>query len=589
MAENPITSLIESLRASGEAFFCEENQIAPELWRSALASAAPLPSIRQIQIAVETWDAGLLTALARVFPAADTLDFSQTLSLGGDRASLDELLSAFWEHPLKSLSVVGIRRWTRPLPASVPAFQGTIESLALPAAKAAGLGAFLAEKGPFLRLEALAVGVVDSVADLLAACPALVSLSVYLDPKYTPRLALESSTLEHLSVGIVKRPAAVTLALTGSLPGLKTLDLQHHGEARVDAGSLAALLATARASLESIAIHGDAGWELASAAGSALAALPGPRLPDLEVSLNGQGRAPEGLARERWGQLESLLPLGFAIDPASMMAICERPGSFRALVPHLRATLTALHLTRDMGHEFLLEEPELLAPLARLRSLDFFDAHALTSERLERLLAALPGLERLRLTNNYNLDFRRLQVHSAHLTELTITHFHCLETFDLDLPRLARLELDNCDGNTIDGLDQRREVGAGIVYGNFPLLLLSGLLDGEASVQAPALRELVIWHNPYTLGPMLAFEELRVDIGCKVGHPALEQLACHNTPHLRRLRLRHLPSLTSVAVSLLLDEGPGTTWLEEATLEGLPAACEVELCSLSPGRKGIAL
>jgi hypothetical protein len=589
MPVNPVSALLDSLRSSGETLFCEENQLAPEVWQRALAAAAPLPAIRQLKLAVESWDARLLVALARVFPAVDTLDFSQTMSLGGDRASLDELLAAFWNHPLTSLSVTGLRRWTKPLPPSLPAFQGTLEFLSLPAAKAAGIGAFLAEKSPFPRLEALAVGVVDSVVAVVAACPALRSLSVFIDPKYTPRLVLESSTLEDLSVSIVKRPADTSLTLAGSLPSLRQLDFHHAGAAQVDPGSLATLLATARASLESLSLSGSPGWELAGAAGRALAALPGPRLPVVEVRLGAENRAPGALARQRWGQLESLLLAGFEVDPVSMLEICDRPEFFRALVPHLPAALLSLELNQDAAHDFLLEEPELLAPLTHLEALHLRDAEGLTSERLARLIAALPGLERLRLTSNHNPACRRLGVRSAKLRELTVSHFHCLETFELDLPALEQLELDNCDRGTLDGLDQRPEVGEGIVYGNFPLLVLSDLLDGAASVQAPGLRELLLWHNPYSLGPLVVFEELRVDIRCLAGHPALEKLVCHNTPHLRRLQLRRLPALRSVHAGVLLDEGPGTTWLEEVSLDGLPEGCEVDLCSLSPGRRGLAL
>jgi hypothetical protein len=205
------------------------------------------------------------------------------------------------------------------------------------------------------------------------------------------------------------------------------------------------------------------------------------------------------------------------------------------------------------------------------------------------LLAALPGLGSLKLINNHNPACRRLVVRSDRLRTLALTHFHSLETFAFDTPRLEQLEFDNCDGGMVGLLAQRPEVGDGVVYGNFPLLFLAALLDGDPAAQAPALRELVIWHNPYGMGIMLAFEHLRMDIECRAGHPRLEQLTCHNTPHLRRLTLRHLPALQSVHVGQMIDEGPGTTWLEEAHLEGLPAGCEVDLCSLSPGRKGIAL
>ena len=228
-----------------------------------------------------------------------------------------------------------------------------------------------------------------------------------------------------------------------------------------------------------------------------------------------------------------------------------------------------------------------MAVFGAARGLYVFGAQELTSAGLESLLRAMPALESLRLVNNANPAMDVLAVRSGSLERVVLTHFHALRRVEFDAPALRKLELDNCDDGAIEAYNDRAGVGDGIVYGPLIERFLSALLDGSPALRLPALRDLSLWNNPYSVGPLLAIEALRTSVSCLAGHPALERLQVYNAAHLRSLTLRSLPKLARVTVSQYDDEGPGTTWLESVDLRGLPEGCDVSVGALTEGRVGL--
>ena len=568
MSHGAVVTFLQSLREQ-RAAHCEGADVAwtGESWRDALASAAEVPSVRHVTLPPIAWDAASLAALRRAFPNAVSLDLQQLASPSHPRATHADLLSTFWDAPLRALRGDGFGA-AAGLPEGVPGFAGTLEALHLRDAPA---------------------GFVERLITRLGSRSTLRAVTLAVDARHDPRVTLIGDTLEAVTVRVRTRPAGAALTFAGRLPALRAFSLlaQRGDHTEIDLPSLGALLVGARATLTRVVLRAPHAGRHAAALADALAASPGPALPTLEVERLpiGDPEAPEARA-EDFAHLQRVRARGFAVDPAACLAVVDRAEHLHALAEPLSA-LASLHLVGDV-HDFLLRDPAQLSVFRAARSLDVRNAGALTRDGLLTLLQALPALTSLRLTNNHNPQMDLLSVRSASLESACFTHFHALRGFDLDAPSLRALTLDNCDAAALEPTPAVREVdGATVtIYGDFVERFLASLLDGDAAVRLPALRFLSLWNNPIGTGALGAIEAMRVEVACRAGHPSLRALHLQNVAHLRRLTLRRLPAFTTLTVSQCDDARPGTTWLEAVDLAELPAGCDVKLCALSPGRVG---
>lgn len=569
MSHSPVATFLRSLLDDR----AEHLEGAPpdwtsESWHAALAVADAVPTVRRVALPELAWDVAGLADLRRVFPHAASFHLKQVASPTHPRATLADLLSTFWNAPLRALHTQGFRA-DGELPDGVPGFAGTLEALHLHGARP---------------------GVVERIIDRMGTRSRLREVTLAVDALRDGRVALESDTLDAVTVHVRKRPAGASLAFACRLPVLRELSLvaPRDDQTALDVASLCAVVVGARSTLRRVTLRAPHAWRHAVTLAETLAAAPGASRPELVVERLPRREldTPEARA-EDFAHLQRVRALGFAVDPVACLAVVDRPEHLHALAAPLSG-LDALDLVGDV-HGFLLRDPSRFATFAAARTLKFFDAGALTRDGLVALLAALPALTSLRLYNNHNPHMDGLTVRSASLESMYVTHFHALREFDVDAPALRELELDNCEVDPLDTLTARGVIQPvnTTIYGAYGERFLAALLEGDVALRLPALRVLSLRNNPIGFGSLQAIESMRVDVACRAGHPALRALHLANVPHLRTLTLRHLPALTTLSVHQCDDQGLGTTWLESADLAGLPDGCDVTLCAQSPGRAGI--
>lgn len=568
MSHGAVATFLQSLREQrAEHTEGADSEWTRASWHEALATAAEVPSVRRVALPPMAWDAAGLASLRRLFPRARSFQLKQVASPAMQRATLSDLLSVFWDAPLRALRADGFGA-AAALPEGVPGFASTLEAI---------------------HLRDAPPGLVEHLVARLGSRATLREVTLAVDACHDPCVTLASDTLEAVTVYVRKRPAGAALTFAGRLPALRDFSLfaPRDDRTELDLPSLATLLVNARTTLTRIALRAPDAWRHAAALAEALSATPGPARPTIEVERLPRGDPEAAEARaEDFAHLQRVRALGFAVDPAACLAVVDRGEHLRALVDPL-STLDTLRLVGD-AHDFLLRDPSQLSVFRAVRSLDVLNAGALTRDGLLALLQALPALTALRLTNNHNSQMDVLAVRSASLESACFTHFHALRGFDLDAPALRALTLDNCDADALDPIHEARGVDGATVttYGNLVERLLAALLDGDAAVRLPALCVLSLWNNPIGMGSLGAIEAMRVEVTCRAGHPSLRALHLQNVPHLRRLTLRQLPALATLSVSQCDDAGPGTTWLEAVDFAGLPEGCDVKRCALSPGRVG---
>lgn len=92
---------------------------------------------------------------------------------------------------------------------------------------------------------------------------------------------------------------------------------------------------------------------------------------------------------------------------------------------------------------------------------------------------------------------------------------------------------------------------APFTYGSYLERFFDALTGGPGagSLHLPALKALELWHDHNTMGPPHVDPGRKVDVRCEAGHGRLRSLGCWNLSHVRRLVLRRMPRLRSVAVS----------------------------------------
>jgi hypothetical protein len=569
VSHGAVATFLQSLREQrAEHTEGADEEWTRESWHDALATAAEVPSVRSVALPPVAWDAAGLASLRRLFPNAVSFHLKQVASPAVQRATLADLLSNFWDAPLRALHGDGFRG-AAGLPEGLPGFADTLEAL---------------------HLRDAPLGLVEQLIARLGSRSTLRAVTLAVDARHAPQVTLASDTLEAVTVCVRKRPAGAALTFAGRLPALRDFSLfaPRDDRTELDVPALGALLVGARATLLRVALRAPHAWRHAAALAEALALVPGPALPRIEVDRLplGDPEAPEDRA-EDFAHLQRVRSLGFAVDPVACLAVVDRAEHLRALAAPL-STLEALRLVGEV-HDFLLRDPSQFTVFRAARSLAVFNAGALTRDGLVALLQALPALTSLRLTNNHHPQMDVLAVRSASLESACFTHFHALRGFHFDAPALRELELDNCDADALDQVHDALGVdgATATIYGTYVERFLAALLDGDAALHVPALRVLSLWNNPIGMGSLMAIEALRVAVACRAGHPTLRALSLQNVPHLRSLTLRHVPALTRLSVHQCDDGGPGTTWLEAVDLAGLPDGCEVTLCALTTGRVGL--
>jgi hypothetical protein len=560
-------------------------------WADVLATDQPIESVRVLELPALPWSAATLARFAVVFPRAESLTIRWRSVGDAARPTLREALTPWWSAKLTTLVCDFAQTWGEDeLAAAPPAFASTLVVLRLRKLRHEECAKALRSIGPLPQLRELDAGCVGDPGALFERLPSLRSLACEVDAKFGLDVSFESDAIESLSIAVRQRSHPLPLRVQGAVPSLRSLTFVRAKDSLLDLDALSALASSARAPLESLRVEAPDAWRIAAAIGSAVFARhgAGPTRASVRRTDVRDAASPEAFAArtDDFASLRSLRATGTAVDPTSFLALVDREAHLNELATEV-ASIEALDLHGDV-HSFLLERGELFSMFPRARSLDFFNAHALTSDAFEALLRAMPQLARMELTNNHNPAMTRLCVRSPTLESLCLTHFHQLRTWEFDAPKLESLELDNCDANSDGEVDRRYQAGDGIIYGDFSERVCAAILDGAPSAKLPALRILTLWNNPYAVGPLLAVESMRVSIDCAQGHPVLERLTLANVTHVRSLTLKRVPKLQYVGVSQYDDEGDGTTWLERVDLADVPAGCEIDLCSLSPGRLGLS-
>jgi hypothetical protein len=594
--EDTISLTLDQLRESNavEALL-DDTEWPADAWRHALAQDAAIPSVRTLVLPGLPWTAALLARLPKLFPSVESLTIAWKSDGVSARPTLADALVPWWDAGLTKFDCAFAREWGATEPPARPArFTDTLEALVLRDLRRDALAEVLRAVGALARLSELTVGVIDEPSVALTRLPSLRSFTCAFDPKAKLEATFDSPSLRSLSVTLRRRAVPVCLRLSGTLPSLEALSLQqvHDDRTSFDTPSLVALIAGAANTLTSVTLSTGDPWPLALTIAECLAARRDaslPTLPTLTVARryanDGGGTAAE--RAEDFARMCAIRGLGFKLDPVSWLTVVDRPAHLLATLEEM-ATLETVSLRGEI-HSFLLEQPALFAHFTAARSVDVFHARALTSDGLDALLRALPALAHLTLINGSNPAMDRLTLRSQSLESARFTHFHQLKTWAFDAPALRRLELDNCETNPAEGATAPFNTDAFWLYGDFSERVCKSVFDGEPQSHLPALRELYLWNNPFGYGQLAALEALRVDVTCAVGHRTLETLAIQNLAHLRSLTLKNVPNLRRLGVSTTDDDGPGTTWLAQADLAGLPEGCEIELCSLSPGRVGLTL
>jgi hypothetical protein len=584
-------SHLDSLRRaqSAEALL-DECEWSRDEWSAALASSEPIESVRTLSLPALPWSVADLARFAVVFSSVESLTIRWQSVGDAARPTLREALAPWWNARLTTLVCDFARTWGGDdAPAAPPAFAGTLAVLQLRHLRHDECAKALRSIGTLPLLVELDAGGVGSTRAIFEHLPSLRTFSCEVDAKFERDVSFDSETIESLSIAAHPRSAPSPLRLRGSIPSLRRLSLLHSKASALDLDSLGALASSARTPLEAVNVDAADAWRIANSLGAAVNDRHGAgptRMTVRRTDLRDQASTEAAVARaEDFTRLRALRAMGTAVEPTSFLALVDRDAHLDELASEA-AALEELDLNGDV-HAFLLREAERFSAFERVRSLRFFDAHALTSEGLDALLRAMPALAHARFTNNHNAAMTRLGVRSDALESLCLTHFHHLRTYALDAPKLVSLELDNCDANSDGELGRRYEPGDGMIYGNFSERVCAAILDGAPDAKLPSLQTLTLWNNPYAVGPLLAVESMRVNIGCAQGHAQLERLILANLTHVRSLTLKRVPKLRFVAVSQYDDVGVGTTWLERVDLSDVPEGCEIELCSITPSRAGL--
>lgn len=438
-----------------------------------------------------------------------------------------------------------------------------------------------------LEVSLSAVNWDKSVLDLAAKIfPNLLTLELFITPSKQPSITLNFQKLTKLELVVVKKNNSATLELNGYLPKLVDFQLKHHGLSKISAKSLTELLLSAANTLANITIFYRYGWLLAEEIGKTLRLNSSISSPNFVIhqSENYQGSSSgldyfndkEGLYLQDWQAFCSLKKLNFDIDIASIMPLVDCIERFREVKEQLQCMSKLL--LQSAQHNFLIKEPQLLKGFDQLENLEIFSASELTKEGFVWLTTNLPNLKKMRLINNHNPEFSVLDLQSETLTNLVLTHFHHLETYQFNCPSLQELELDNCTEQ-----DYPADENMHWCNGNFGERFLNDLLNGASNAYLPELKKLYIWHNHNGFGSPLVFEPLRLDIICNTGHPNLEEVKLSRLSHIRSLKLKNLPRLTSFSLWDDFDKGEG--WLERLDITDIQADCKVEIDCLTDNPK----
>lgn len=407
--------------------------------------------------------------------------------------------------------------------------------------------------------------------------PNLLKLELFINPNKQKSITLNFPKLAELELKIDKKNKDNILELKGHLPNLTNLRLTYFGLGKINARELAALLLSST-KLSNIKIFYRYGWLLAEEIAKALHQNSPTIKPYFVVhqpenyntlSLYYSDEK-DDLDSKNWQAFSILRKFNFEIDLISILPLVNCLERFDQAKESLQSA-TNLLLDGDY-HSFLIKEPELLKGFDKLEDLEIFGANELTRKGFVWLTTQLPNLKKLRLTNNHNPEFSVLDLQSQTLTSLVLTHFHRLESYQINCPSLQTLELDNCTEE-----DYPADKDIRWCNGNFGERFLRDLLDGQTNL--PELKNLYIWHNHNGFGPPIVIEQLRLDISCNVGHQKLEEMGIVRHSHIRSLTLKNLPNLKQLSILDDFEEGEG--WLEKLDISNINAECEVKINCLS--------
>ncbi len=405
--------------------------------------------------------------------------------------------------------------------------------------------------------------------------PNLQKLHLLVKAKKDFSIALNFPNIKELIINVMQKPNEAELFFEGNLPSLETVTLQHSGKIRIDSISFANLLANSKR-LKNVHLYCKDSWLIAEIISESFFKSSFREKPTLYVSRSIQEtslwsyktRTEEEKSRE-WNSLQKCWMLFANIDFTTILTACTDKEKFLLATRFIPKDVQELELSGDI-HSYLLLEPELLKFFSKVNTLKIIHAGSLTTNHFQKICEILPSLTRCIFYNNHNPEFRTLRLKSNTLQELHLTHFHCLENFEIHSESLEFLELDNCSD---DSFAKYPEIEGKWCNGFFGEKFISALLDGDSSIYAPNLNYLHIWHNQNGMGPPLVYENQRIDIECKIGHPRLEELHLSRLSHIRRLTLRNLPNLKSLSINDDFEEEEG--WIEFLDLSDISRNCKV--------------
>lgn len=420
----------------------------------------------------------------------------------------------------------------------------------------------------------------QNVLDLsITKFPNVLKLELFINPNKQKSITLNFPKLAELELKIDKKNKDNILELKGHLPNLTDLRLTYFGLGKINARELAALLLSST-KLSNIKIFYRYGWLVAEEIAKALHQNSPTIKPYFVVhqpenyntlSLYYSDEK-DDLDSKNWQAFSSLREFNFEIDLTSILPLVNCLERFDQVKESLQSA-TKLFLQSDY-HSFLVKEPELLKGFNKLEDLEIFGASDLTRKGFVWLTTQLPNLKILRLTNNHNPEFSVLDLQSQTLTSLVLTHFHRLESYQINCPSLQTLELDNCTEQDYPVNEENRWCN-----GNFGERFLRDLLDASPQTNLPELKNLYMWHNSSGFGPPIVMEQLRLDISCNVGHQKLEVMGVVRHSHIKSLTLKNCPNLKQLSILDDFEEGEG--WLENLDISNINTDCKVKIDCLS--------
>jgi len=500
--------------------------------------------------------------------------------------NFQNIVTALWSIPLEKLKFkyVEIEEPSRTSWSShgKPAVQSTLQELAVIGQRTPGdFIEFLASSDdfcPFLKLLKLESPPLDStiLEKLSESCPLLTQLSCHVTNKSLYNLQFPNLT--SLSLRLTKVAGKAGLELGGSTPQLETFKLVGPKFKEIHLNPTILLSSN---ELKSVTIE-------APGAFSAIENLIQPwkdsgTSPILTISSEKVATTDASRSRIPWEILTKLISEGFMVSSESIVEIMDDKAKFEQVQPYLqqKGNVRQLNLQGKI-HDYLLERLEILSYFANLQTIDILDSNTVSSRGFSGLLKSATSLEHLSMTNSHNPDFKELCGESGTLKTLSLVHFHALLTFELKLPSLQALTLDNCDGESVPGEghpSSRETYGEPRdcrCYGNFQERILREILNGRDAVQLQSLKKLRLVHNPNSYGGFPpVYEELRVDVGCSAGHSSLQELHIYNCVHLQRLKLKNMPNMNVFHISSQ-GEGEEDLWLEELQVD-LPENCKINV------------